>query len=182
MTTCKVPFIIEPSFEKINEYLDGMGYAPLENTDFIMPYRATEGAAAFDIFAQYDFTVETDTVQFVDLGFKMEIPDGYMVKIIPRSGHGSLRGLTLRNSTGLIDDDYTKNWGAVLVLDKFEELEPRIGCTVRKLREYEGREMVIKRGTAFAQMTFEKKLDTELVIGKVNKQTNRKGGHGSTGN
>jgi len=46
----------------------------------------------------------------VRLGFKLKIPYGHGGVIIPRGSAGTKYGLTLANTTGLIDPDYTGEW------------------------------------------------------------------------
>ena len=69
-----------------------------------LPIKATTGSAGFDLYvdAAYPepegFTVHT--------GLAFALPPGTVMLVFPRSGLASQYGLTLRNSTGIIDSDY----------------------------------------------------------------------------
>ena len=176
--------LFKPNLGRIKEMLIANGFDKdaVEGLTLIEPKKGTPDSAAWDIFAQYDFEVSSIGALFVDLGFQTEIPKNHYVKIVPRSGHGSLRGLTIRNGTGIIDEDYRDNWGAVPVLDSLPEIKAE--PMMRPLRADAGeRRMTIKRGQAFAQMILCEKISSELEeTTKEWEQTARKGGHGHTGN
>lgn len=48
-------------------------------------------------------------------GLKMQIPDGYVLLIFSRSGHGVKNAVTLSNSVGVIDSDYRGEIGLTLI-------------------------------------------------------------------
>lgn len=56
--------------------------------DAFIPAKATEGSAAYDLYAPCDLLVKPGR-QVVDLGFAIELPLGYEAKIEPRSGYSS---------------------------------------------------------------------------------------------
>ena len=62
----------------------------------------TEGAAAIDIYA---LPTENGYFQGYSTGIAVEIPDGYVGIIVPRSSTG-IKGYTLKNTLGIIDSDY----------------------------------------------------------------------------
>jgi dUTP pyrophosphatase len=74
--------------------------------DAFLPIYATMGAACFDVFAlhpQNDDSVDT----FVfNTGLSFEIPEGYVMLIFSRSGHGFRDNIRLANCVGVIDSDY----------------------------------------------------------------------------
>lgn len=96
----------------------------------IVPSYATEGAACFDFHAclypfksikvynddndeeeiklQYDFIIiEPGDRILIPTGVCSDISDGYCIKIYSRSGLSLKSGLTLTNSVGIVDSDYT---------------------------------------------------------------------------
>ncbi|MCF1459440.1 MAG: dUTP diphosphatase [Shewanella sp.] len=77
---------------------------------------STPYSSAFDVYCCEDVEVEMLSVTKVDLGFKMQLPDGYAALLMPRSGLGSKIGLELANTVGLIDTDYRGNVIAALRL------------------------------------------------------------------
>ena len=75
-----------------------------------IPEKATEGAAAYDIYYPYDepitiFPGPFETVNTVPTGIAMEIPAGWKGEIYSRSGLAS-RGIFVANQPGKIDSDY----------------------------------------------------------------------------
>lgn len=74
------------------------------NAQAIIPTRATDGAAAFDLHAAtLDFS---GGGIIIGTGLAFEIPKGYVMMIYSRSGQGFNHGVTLVNGTGVIDSDY----------------------------------------------------------------------------
>jgi dUTP pyrophosphatase len=72
-----------------------------------MPVYATPGAACFDICT----TSNSSYIQIGDsavfaTGLSFEIPEGHVMMVYSRSGHGFKQGLRLSNTTGIIDSDY----------------------------------------------------------------------------
>lgn len=70
-----------------------------------LPRYATPGAACFDIYADAIETLTHNTKVF-STGLKFEIPEGYVMKVFSRSGHGFKYDVVLSNGTGIIDSDY----------------------------------------------------------------------------
>ncbi len=74
-----------------------------------LPHYAHEGDGCFDLFAVEDVSwnytngIQTATVP---LGLAFEIPVDYTMFVFSRSGHGFNYGITLANSTGVIDSTY----------------------------------------------------------------------------
>ena len=73
-----------------------------------LPTYASEGAACFDFFASTDSQVTVDPHSAVSLptGLSFEIPEGYVMLVFSRSGHGFKHGIRLNNCVGVIDSDY----------------------------------------------------------------------------
>ncbi len=71
-----------------------------------LPEYATEGAACFDLHC-----VEYGDVPFLGsttfrTGLIVEVPEGHVMLIFSRSGHGFKHDLRLSNCVGVIDSDY----------------------------------------------------------------------------
>lgn len=124
------------------------------------PERASEGACGYDLRIAQDIVIEPLQMAKVDLGFKMEIPEGYAALIIPRS---SCSGWRLENTAGLIDVDYQ-------------------GRLFAKIRAGNSR-VAFYRGDRILQMLVVPCFIKEAVIVKeFSKRTIRgEGGDGSTG-
>lgn len=72
--------------------------------DAVVPTYATSGAACFDLYATESKLVVNRCV--IDTGLAFEIPEGYVMLVHSRSGHGFKFGVRLANGTGIIDSDY----------------------------------------------------------------------------
>lgn len=73
----------------------------------VVPQYATAGAACFDLVCVNDVMI-TPGREHVALktGLAFEIPEGYVMMVYSRSGHGFKNGIRLANGTGVIDSDY----------------------------------------------------------------------------
>lgn len=68
---------------------------------------ATKLAAGIDVRANIPEAITLDSPERtrIPLGLGLEVPEGHMALLVPRSGIGS-RGLELINTVGIIDADY----------------------------------------------------------------------------
>lgn len=76
--------------------------------DAKVPVYGSKGAACFDLYAARVINTADDielTVTY-GTGLQFEVPEGHVMMIYSRSGHGFKHGITLVNSTGVIDADY----------------------------------------------------------------------------
>ncbi len=73
-----------------------------------VPVYGSAGAACFDLYAASIISTESETERTVvyGTGLQFEVPEGHVMMIYSRSGHGFKHGITLANSTGVIDADY----------------------------------------------------------------------------
>ena len=142
----------------------------------VMPTKATEGSAGYDLYAwnedQFEGTslISTGNVVAVRTGLNVNIPKGYEIQIRPRSGLAAKHGVTVLNTPGTIDCDYSGDG---------EDFELKV-----ILFNHNKIPFTINDGDRIAQMVVAKLAAHELVeveeFGKTDK-TSRKGGLGSTG-
>ena len=85
--------------------------------EFLAPSYKTEGAAGMDIYLQEDTTLVIGSNNTIHLGFKAEVPQGYVAVLVPRSSIG-IKGIGLRNTVGIIDSDYRGEWVANITIDE----------------------------------------------------------------
>lgn len=130
------------------------------------PYRATEGSACFDLYANDTVRIYPqrgqDKAYMIPTGIALYTPSGYHVQLYLRSSTGLKTKLRLANGTGIIDSDYT---GEVILLVE------NIGVSAH----------TINKGERIAQMMLVKNVPTTLE--EVEEAT-QEGGHegfGSTG-
>ena len=73
----------------------------------ILPTRATEGAACFDLYAdEKQWLDDMRTRQLVGTGIAIELPPGHVGMICSRSGLAANEGIFVVNAPGIIDEDY----------------------------------------------------------------------------
>lgn len=74
----------------------------------VPPEHQTVGSAGGDLRAVVDgeVSIKPGETKLVPTGLRVEIPEGYVMLIFPRSGLATKMGLTLANSVGVIDSDY----------------------------------------------------------------------------
>lgn len=71
-----------------------------------IPTYATDGSGAFDFYSAEDVVVHENYAKAINLGVAMEVPDGHVLLLFPRSSIGKNTGLRMPNSVGVIDSDY----------------------------------------------------------------------------
>lgn len=128
-----------------------------------IPKLATEGSACFDLSSVEDISITTGQLVRARTGLAVEVPKGYCMEILPRSGLAS-RGIIILNSPGIVDSDYR---GEVIVL--------LYGLCVNRLEMF-------SRGARIAQARLVRTNPTEIrVTGHLEETTRGAGGFGSTG-
>jgi dUTP pyrophosphatase len=117
---------------------------------------------------QEDATLVIGADNVIHLGFAAEVPEGYAAILLPRSSAG-MKGISLRNTTGVIDSDYRGEWIAHIVIDQNQD---------NALLD----EWHYKRGDRIIQCLIipVKKVDIELTE-SVSVTARGDGGFGSTG-
>lgn len=79
------------------------------------PDYKTRGASGADVYAAEQVYIPSKGVCAVDLGFSAQVPQGYEIQIRPRSGLALNKKVTVLNSPGTVDSDYTGNIKVILV-------------------------------------------------------------------
>ena len=73
--------------------------------DVETPAYAHEGDAGMDLRAAEQYAIKPGDSAKVKTGIAVQIPDGCVGLVFPRSGLGS-KGLTMRNAVGVVDSGY----------------------------------------------------------------------------
>lgn len=78
------------------------------NDKAVIPVQADSGSAGMDLVATSEKFVIEGAINYIEYGtdLAIEIPEGYMGLILPRSSVSSNTTLLLANSVGLIDSSY----------------------------------------------------------------------------
>lgn len=72
----------------------------------LVPRRAYEGDAAFDLHAAADLDLAPHERAVVPTGIALGLPPGVAALTVPRSGLAARHGITIVNAPGLIDPGY----------------------------------------------------------------------------
>ncbi len=73
-----------------------------------LPAYHTGGAVAFDLAARETISIEPRSLNFIPLNVAIEIPEGHMILLAPRSSTPKC-GIFFANSVGIIDRDFCGN-------------------------------------------------------------------------
>lgn len=130
----------------------------------ILPTYATDGSACFDFYALTNGDVDHGEPGVFRTGLAFNIPEGWVLKIYSRSGHGFKNDVRLANCVGIIDSDYV---GEVMI---------KLTC------DKKGWGLAVEAGERIAQGMLERVEKVEFVEVEELKETKRgNGGMGSTG-
>lgn len=99
-----------------------------------LPRYETDGAGAMDIRASVDHTIKPGERKLIKTGLSVEIPHGFAIEVIPRSGLALKQGITALNSPGLIDSDYRGEIGVILINHSDETVEIKYGDRISQMR------------------------------------------------
>lgn len=73
----------------------------------VVPTYGTEGAACFDLYAvQPEAEIRVVDTATVRTGLAFEVPQGFVMLVFSRSGHGFKNDVRLANCVGVVDSDY----------------------------------------------------------------------------
>jgi dUTP pyrophosphatase len=133
----------------------------------IVPKYAKEGDAGIDLMAT-EILSESKTQIVYSTGFSVEVPEGYVAYIYPRSSIRNKR-LVMANSVGVVDSGY----------------RGEIQCTfVKTYCENNGRKYendIYQVGDRICQIIIEKLPNINFIpVQKLSKSIRGKTGHGST--
>jgi dUTP pyrophosphatase len=131
----------------------------------VVPRYMTARAAGLDLSAALDQPIELAAGQRVAIptGLAIKLPEGYEAQVRPRSGLARDHGITLVNSPGTIDSDYT---GEIVVL----------------VINHGDRAVRIEPGHRIAQLVIAPVVQAELVeVSELPATARGAGGFGSTG-
>lgn len=146
-----------------------------------LPELAKEDDAGYDCYAHFDreselkifngkynnedtsITIFNQGRILIPLGFRVEVPKGYRLSVVPRSGLAIKNGITILNAPGTIDSGYRGDVCAIVINTSFEPV-------------------VIKHGERICQCYLEKNYSMEQVIVEELSTSDRGDkGFGSTG-
>lgn len=80
-----------------------------------VPSFATNDAAGMDLCALESVLIAPGEWNLIKTGIAVEIPQGFVGLVCPRSGNALKRGLTVLNTPGIIDSDYRGDVGVIVI-------------------------------------------------------------------
>lgn len=131
-----------------------------------LPNYATEKSAGMDLRANIEAPIILKSLErtAVATGLFLQLPEGTEAQIRPRSGLAFKNGITVLNSPGTIDADYTGEVKVILV-------------------NLSNEDFTINDGERIAQMVIANYVNVTLASVQILEETERgSGGFGSTGN
>lgn len=130
------------------------------SVDAIVPSRATEYSAGYDLFTPDTVTIPPVSRTVVKTDISIVIPAGHYGRVAPRS---SLACKGIDVAAGVIDEDYRGNVGVVLV-------------------NTSNKSVIFNKGDRIAQLILEKISTPEVVlVDELDETVRGQGGWGSTG-
>jgi len=82
--------------------------------DAIMPTRAHKTDAGYDLYTPIDVMVHGQEREIIDIGIRIELPEGFEGQIRGRSGIAANKGVFVLNSPGTIDATFRGNIKTIL--------------------------------------------------------------------
>lgn len=149
------------------------GLSPMINISFVNesenqdPDWETSGSAGFDLRASEYGSIKPKEFKVIPTGLFFDLPENFEIQIRPRSGLAAKKGVTVLNSPGTIDSDYTGEIKVILINHGNEIFNVDKGDRIAQA--------VISTVTA-------KNIIKLNKVSKIEKDTDRgTGGFGSTG-
>ncbi|NKX37737.1 dUTP diphosphatase [Rhodobacteraceae bacterium R_SAG4] len=99
----------------------------------VLPRYETPEAAGADVRAVKPFIITPGARGLIPTGLGCEIEPGWEIQVRPRSGLAFKQGVTVLNSPGTIDSDYTGELGVLVVNLGQEDLVIEIGDRIAQI-------------------------------------------------
>jgi dUTP pyrophosphatase len=98
-----------------------------------LPVYGTAGAAGADVYSVADYEIQPGEHQLVNTGLLCSIPNGYELQVRPRSGLALKNKITVLNSPGTIDSDYTGKLGVILMNHSDQVFKVSVGDRIAQI-------------------------------------------------
>ena len=129
-----------------------------------LPKYETPGACCFDLVARVQVTIKPGSTGLIPTNIIVQVPEGYMFIVLPRSSTPRKKGLISPHGLGIIDQDY-------------HGPEDEVMFQVYNVAHHD---VVVEKGERLAQGCFVPIARVELTE-TASKKSNSRGGFGSTG-
>lgn len=116
--------------------------------EYNLPKRETKGAAGYDFFALYDYTVKPGKIKLIPTGIKATMNIDEVLLLIDRSSMGFKYNVRMCNQVGVVDADYYNN-------------KDNEGHMWIKIQNEGDKDYVVKKGDGMIQGIFIKYLSVD---------------------
>ena len=99
----------------------------------VKPQYQTAGSAGCDLVSTEQVVIPPGEWRLIGTGLFLEIPDGFVGLICPRSGLAAKYGITVLNSPGGIDLDFRGEVKVILMNQSAQEYSVKIGDRIAQL-------------------------------------------------
>ena len=162
----------------------------------ITPTKGHYNDAGFDLYADEDVVLAYGETKAITTNIALELPDGYMADVRPRSGLTSKTAL--RVQYGTVDAGYRGSIGIICENAAYGKM-PEYMESLKKIERSDGEDQAIrntleaiefaksmfyqiKKGDKIAQLVIQRIPDIELIeADELNETVRGAGGFGSTG-
>ena len=126
-----------------------------------VPEYKTAGAGCMDVRADACLTIKAKEFQAVPTGLFIEVPDGWCMRVVARSGLSCNCGIVVMNANGAVDSDYRGEF--MVILGNLSDTD-----------------FVIDKGDRIAQIDFHRvtKIHWEVVPEKSMLTSSERGANG----
>ncbi len=124
---------------------------------YLLPKRETVGAAGYDFFALYDYTLKPGEIKMIPTGIKVTMEHDDVLLLLDRSSMGFKYNVRMCNQVGVVDSDYYNN-------------KDNEGHMWIKIQNEGDKDYIVKKGDGMCQGVFVKYL---LVDDEDDKFVNR---------
>ena len=153
----------------------------------IAPNKSHYNDSGFDLYADEDATLAYGETKAIATNIALELPDGYMADVRPRSG--LTRDTALRVHYGTVDAGYRGGIGIICEnvdnLYKVKTIDNKLHAIITGDKDAiltYNTAIEIKKGDKIAQLVIQKIPDIELIeADELNETARGAGGFGSTG-
>lgn len=125
--------------------------------EYLLPKRETIGAAGYDFFALYDYTLKPGEIKMIPTGIKVTMEQDDVLLLLDRSSMGFKYNVRMCNQVGVVDSDYYNN-------------KDNEGHMWIKIQNEGDKDYIVKKGDGMCQGVFVKYL---LVDDEVDRFVNR---------
>ena len=98
-----------------------------------LPEYETLGSAGLDVRANEYVIIKQGETALVKTGLFLEIPEGYYIKVVPRSGLAYKNQVTVLNTPGTCDSDYRGEIDVILINHGHNTFDVKAGDRIAQL-------------------------------------------------